>query len=189
MLNNVKDLPISTPLKPRGDRIVVLPFVQAGSSFLLNMEENREKPERGIVIEIGPGATGAETGRFTAVEAQVGQLVCYGKYAGLKFEVSGPDNYPVDVYIMRDSEVLLYQDAGSFELVMHEGDPRKVHEAGLTCEHCEQKKIDVEALRDAAYGGPTEPAVRVHHDVADLGGDADAAIEAERRRLVLTDQG
>lgn len=174
-MKDVKDLPISTQLKPRGDRLVVLPFIKAGSSFLINMEENREKPERGIVVAIGPGGVGAETGKPTPVDAKIGELVCYGKYAGLAFEVAGPDNYPVNVFIMRDSEVLLYQDAGTFEMVMHDNDPRKVHEAGLTCEHCEQVKVNIDVLRDVAYGEPAaapDPA------------DTEALIASEKDRLV-----
>src|SRR4051812_26621885 len=105
---NVTDLNLKIPQTPRGNRILVLPLVQAGSSFILDMEENREKPEKGLVIAIGPGGLGAQTGRPIPVEASVGELVCYGKYAGMKWTIRHElDGRAIDlpVYIMQDTEV------------------------------------------------------------------------------------
>lgn len=159
---------VSTPEKPRGDRVVVVPLVKAGRSFLVDMEENREKPERGVVIAIGPGATGPETGRFVPVQASVGELVAFGKYAGLAFEVNGPTG-AVNALIMRDSEILLFQDADSYELVIHDENPNRMHLAGFTCDACPSVSGE-ESLKRLRELGGYDP--------------IDAAIAAERDRAV-----
>lgn len=124
--------------EPRYDRIVVLPFVQATQtqSGIIVTDENREKPEQGIVLAVGPGGVAPETGRPITVVSTKGEIVTYGKYAGLKFEVPGPDGKALPVFIMRDIEVLAARRAGSVELEIHNDDLRQVHEKGLTCEHC-----------------------------------------------------
>jgi co-chaperonin GroES (HSP10) len=173
----VDDLNLKIPQVPRGNRILVLPLVKAGSSFLIDAGENREEPEKGLVIAIGKGGVGAETGHPIAVEASVGELVCYGKYSGLKFSIRHLLNgqaFDLPVYIMRDTEVLLAQAPDTLDLVIHDGDPRKIHEATLTCEFC--PRVDgeaaIERLRTIGRGeDPDAPVV-----------DVEAAIAAERDR-------
>lgn len=120
---------------PRADRILVLPLVAATASKIVVTDSNRELPERGLVLAVGPGGVSPETGRPIAVQAQIGQIVSFGRYAGLRMDIAGP-GYAVPAFIMRDSEVLYVQENIETELLMHDDDPRKVHEAGLTCEWC-----------------------------------------------------
>lgn len=170
---DVQSLNLQIPQTPRGNRLLVLPLVKAGSSIVISMEENREQPERGLVIAVGPGGVGVKTGNPVPVESKVGELVCYGKYAGMKHEIAGPlekdgRSRPLMVYILADSEVLLAQPAETLDLVMHDDDPRKIHEAGYTCEFC--PAANLAALREAAYGDPAPV-------------DVDAAIAEERARV------
>ena len=178
---DVASLNLRIPQVPRGGRLLVLPLVKAGSSFILDTEENREQPEKGLVIAVGPPGVGPESGRLIQVDARLGELVCYGKYAGLKFairhEIGG---YATDltVFVMRDTEILLAQPPETLELVIHDGDPRKIHEAGLTCEYCERAPVNLDALKDVAYGAPSDVEV-------DAPADLDAAIDAERARATV----
>jgi hypothetical protein len=173
---NVASLNLKIPQKPRGNRLLVIPLLKAGAGKIIDMEEDRERPASGIVIYAGPGGVGAETGNPVPVESVVGELVSYGRYAGMdwsiRHEVNG-EARDLKTYILRDTEVILAQPPGSFDLVIHDNDPGKMHEVGLTCEHC--PKVEGEAglarLREIAAGGnPDAPA------------DLDAAINAERDR-------
>jgi len=155
--------------KPRFDRIVVLPLLKASTNLIIDMEEGR-LPERGIVVALGPGGTAPETGRTVEVVARVGELVRYGKYAGQDFEVDTP-NGPVKAIIMRDCEVLLAQEPGTYELEIHDGDFRKMHLKGHVCEHC--PKADLSAERERL--------------LAERQGD-DALIEQERAHVAAGPQ-
>lgn len=163
---NVESLNIAIPQTPRGNRLLVLPLAKASAGTILDMEENRELPEKGLVLAVGPGGFGAETGQPIPVEATVGELVCYGKYAGMKVEIAGPDEKPLKLFIMRDTEVLLAQPAATLDLVVHDHNPRTIHEANLHCELCPKVtgEAGVNRLREVAYG------------------DSDAALDAERAR-------
>lgn len=167
---DVRTLNLKLPQQPRSGRILVLPLVKAGSSILIDMEENRELPEKGLVVAVGAGGVGPETGRPIPVEAVVGELVAYGKYAGLKWTVRHDLNgtlIDLPVFIMRDSEVLLAQPAESLDLVVHDNDPRRIHEAGLTCEYCPTVKGEegVERLRALARGDdPDEALIAAERD-------------------------
>lgn len=149
---------VSTPQQPRADRVVVLPLLKANRGALVDMEDNRERPQYGVVLAVGPGATGPETGRFVPVAAIPGELVTYGRYAGLAFEASAPQSPrgAVDVLVMRDSEILLAQAPDTFVLHMHDQDPGKVHLAGLICDSCPKTSSEarLHALRDVAGFDP-----------------------------------
>lgn len=132
---DVRTLNIPVAQQPRANQLIVLPLAKASAGSIIDMEENRELPEKGLVLAAGPGGVGVETGRPIPQGSKVGELVCFGKYAGMKWTVASPKG-PLKVFILRDSEVLLSQDAASLELVVHDGDPSKIHEAGLTCEDC-----------------------------------------------------
>lgn len=169
---DVRSLNLTIRQFPRADRILVLPLVQASSSPILDMEPNREQPEKGLVLAVGPGGIGVQTGRAIPVLATVGELVVYGKYAGHKWEIDGPPDAdgrvrPVVAYIMSDAEVMLFQPADTLDLIVHDG--LRIHEVGKTCEHCPGP--DLKRLQALARGD--DPNVPV---------DLDAAIAAERAR-------
>lgn len=173
---NVDTLNLTSTLKPRADNLIVLPLLKASSSFLIDTSENREQPERGLVLDVGPGGVGPETGRPVTVISQRGELVCFGRYAGMAWEIPGPKG-PVKVLILRDAEVLLAASPETIEMVIHDDDPRKMHEAGLTCEHCASATGEEAVNRLRAIAGGKDP---------DAPAEAPAepsAIEQERERL------
>lgn len=143
---------------PAGGRLLVFELAKASTSFIIDIEENREKPEPGIVLRIGQDGVGPETGRLVPVVSKPGDVVWYGRYAGLRTTVEGPADdegrrKPVPVLLMQDSEVLMRRDDPStYRLVMHDNDLRKVHREGLHCEHCPVEKVDLDALKKLAAG-------------------------------------
>jgi co-chaperonin GroES (HSP10) len=181
---NVESLNLKIHQLPRGNRLLVLPLVKAGSSILIDMEENREQPEKGLVIAVGPGGVGAETGRPITVDSTVGELVAYGKYAGMKWTIRHEVNgsaIDLPVFIMRDTEVLLAQPAETLDLVVHDDDPRKIHEAGMTCEHCQKidGELGLERLRAIGKGEDPDAPATVE--------DAIAAERDRASRLIVTE--
>ena len=63
-------------------------------------EAQKEKPQRGKVIAVGPGKL-LESGKRGELSVAVGDEVIYGKYAGTDIEIHGED-----VKILRESDVL-----------------------------------------------------------------------------------
>lgn len=179
---NVESLNLKTHWKPRGDMLLVLPFVKAGTYSILDAGENREQPEKGVVLAVGPGGVGPETGRPVPIVSRVGDPVCFGKYAGNNWEIPGPegDRRPVKVFIMRDSEVMMAGE--DVELEIHDGDPRKIHEKGLICEYCPRVdgEAGVERLRLIAQGLNPDDTPGPAPEPTD---EKVSAIEEERERL------
>ena len=89
-------------LRPLDDRIVVEPMeaeeMTAGGIVL--PDSAKEKPQRGIVIAVGPGKL-LDNGQRGEVAVAVGDEVIYGKYSGSEIEVEGRD-----VKILRETDVL-----------------------------------------------------------------------------------
>lgn len=166
---------------PRGDRVLVLPLMAANPSLdgliVLPESTNRERPMQGIVLAVGPGGVGPETGRPVTVTAQIGELVAFGRYAGLDFEVSGPQGQ-VKILIMRDTEILIARAPGTFELVVHEHNPAKMHEKGFVCDICVPPTVNLDKLRDAAYGELIDAEVG-DETLADEIAAANAAVDPE----------
>ena len=89
-------------LRPLDDRIVVEPVeaeqVTAGGIVL--PDSAQEKPQRGIVVAVGPGKL-LDSGERGELSVAVGDEVIYGKYAGSDFEVDGRE-----VKILRETDIL-----------------------------------------------------------------------------------
>ncbi len=89
-------------LKPLDDRVVVEPVqaeeVTAGGIVL--PDSAKEKPQRGVVLAVGPGKLleGGERGKLSVA---VGDEVIYGKYSGSEIEVDGRE-----IKILRESDIL-----------------------------------------------------------------------------------
>ena len=77
-------------LRPLDDRIVVEPVeaeeVTAGGIVL--PDTAKEKPQRGIVVAVGPGKL-LDSGERGELSVAIGDEVIYGKYAGSDFEIEG----------------------------------------------------------------------------------------------------
>ena len=159
---SVKDLPLTITTKPRGAGLFVIPLLEARRGLVIDMEENRERPLKGIVVATSDGGTAPETGRPLEILSKVGDLAEFGKYAGLAYQLEGPpgpDGDPrlIKAYIMRDSEVLAYQPEGTYDLEIHDGDPGKMHLAGRTCELCETVTGEAGVNRLRAIAGGLDP--------------------------------
>jgi len=89
-------------LKPLGDRVVVEPIEQeemtAGGIVL--PETAKEKPQRGTILAVGPGARD-DSGKRVALDVSSGDIVLFAKYAGTEFKVDGKK-----LLILKESDLL-----------------------------------------------------------------------------------
>jgi len=60
----------------------------------------KEKPQRGMVVAVGPGKL-LDSGERAEMSVAVGDQVIYGKYGGTDIEVNGEE-----VKILRESDIL-----------------------------------------------------------------------------------
>lgn len=77
-------------LKPLGDRVVVEPIEQeeVTPGGIVLPETAKEKPQKGIILSVGPGARD-ETGKRIPLDVNAGDMVLFAKYAGTEFKVDG----------------------------------------------------------------------------------------------------
>ena len=89
-------------LQPLGDRLIVevLEEEELMVSGIVLPDTAKEKPQRGNVLAVGPGARD-EDGKYIQMDVEVGDEVIFSKYGGTEIKV-GPD----DVLILRESDVL-----------------------------------------------------------------------------------
>jgi chaperonin GroES len=89
-------------LQPLGDRIIVeiLEDEETTVSGIVLPDTAKEKPQRGKVLAVGPGARD-EDGDYIKMDVEVGDEVIFSKYGGTEIKV-GAD----DVLILRESDVL-----------------------------------------------------------------------------------
>jgi chaperonin GroES len=93
---------MSLKLKPLGGRVVVEPIEQeevtAGGIVL--PETAKEKPQKGLVLAIGPGDRD-DAGKRIPMDVAVGNTVLYAKYGGTEIKI---DNKKL--LILRESDLL-----------------------------------------------------------------------------------
>lgn len=89
-------------LQPLGDRVVVQPSTEEDvtKGGIILPDTAKEKPQRGVVIAVGPGRLDEE-GKRIPMEVKKGDKVIYAKYAGS--EIKQDDE---DVLILRESDIL-----------------------------------------------------------------------------------
>ena len=89
-------------LQPLGDRIIVevLDEEETTVSGIVLPDTAKEKPQRGNVLAVGPGARD-EDGKYITMDVEVGDEIIFSKYGGTEIKV-GAD----DVLILRESDVL-----------------------------------------------------------------------------------
>ena len=75
-------------LQPLGDRVVVEPIEQeeTTASGIVLPESAKEKPQRGTVIAVGPGARDEDGDRMD-MDVAVGDVVVYAQYAGTTYKI------------------------------------------------------------------------------------------------------
>ena len=84
-------------IKPLADRVVVTPLEAETktASGIIIPDTAKEKPQRGIVVAVGPGTAD------NPVTLTVGDTVLYGKYAGTELNHEG-----TDYLIMKEADIL-----------------------------------------------------------------------------------
>ena len=84
-------------IKPLADRVLIEPAAAETqtSSGLYIPDTAKEKPQRGIVVAVGPGT------KENPVTLSVGDTVLYGKYAGTELQHDGKD-----FLIMKENDIL-----------------------------------------------------------------------------------
>jgi chaperonin GroES len=89
-------------LKPLGDRVVIKPLEQeeVTPSGIVLPETAKEKPQKGEVLAVGPGARD-EDGKHIAMDLKAGDKVLFAKYAGTEIKIDSEK-----LLILRESDVL-----------------------------------------------------------------------------------
>jgi chaperonin GroES len=90
-------------VKPLGDRVLVERIedgVQKSDGGIIIPDTAKEKPIKGKVIAVGPGAI-QEDGKRTPMEVKAGDVVLYGKYGGTEIKIDGKE-----MLIMNERDVL-----------------------------------------------------------------------------------
>jgi chaperonin GroES len=90
-------------LKPLGDRLIVevLEEEETTVSGIVLPDTAKEKPQRGRVLAVGPGARNQDTGEYMPIDLEEGDEIVFSKYGGTEIKL-GTD----DVLILRESDVL-----------------------------------------------------------------------------------
>ena len=89
-------------LKPLVGRLVVEPIEQEDvtTGGILLPETAKEKPQKGVVLAIGPGERD-DKGKYIPMDVKVGETILFNKYAGTEIKVDGKK-----IIILRENEVL-----------------------------------------------------------------------------------
>ncbi|MDG2221672.1 MAG: co-chaperone GroES [Rubripirellula sp.] len=89
-------------LRPLDDRVVVQPSEaeETTAGGIVLPDSAKEKPQRGIVVAVGPGRL-LDSGNRGDMSVGKGDTVIYGKYGGSDVEVDGQD-----MKILRESDIL-----------------------------------------------------------------------------------
>jgi chaperonin GroES len=93
---------MSINFKPLGDRLVIEPLEQEErtATGIVLPETAKEKPQKGTVLAVGPGARD-DKGQRIAMDTSVGDTVLFAKYAGTEIKVDGKK-----LLILKESDVL-----------------------------------------------------------------------------------
>ena len=89
-------------LQPLGDRLIVevLEEEDTTESGIVLPDTAKEKPQRGRVLAVGPGARNAD-GKRIELEVAAGDEIIFSKYGGTEITVDGDE-----LLVLRESDVL-----------------------------------------------------------------------------------
>jgi len=98
---------MSLKLKPLADRLVVKPLEEeeVTPSGIVLPETAKEKPQKGEVMAVGPGARDDE-GKRIQMDVAVGNKVLFAKYSGTEIKMDGQK-----LLILRESDILAVLEA------------------------------------------------------------------------------
>lgn len=121
-------------LTPMRDRLLVAPLAASsrsrGGIHLAEISHQRERPQQGIVLKVGPGNWDPTAQTFAPLQVKPGDCVFYGKYSGQEFTIAERA-----VLNMAEIEVFSLLPAGTFIVVPHD-DPKHNHLQGDYCDIC-----------------------------------------------------
>lgn len=84
---------METKLQPLGDKVIIKPLNEAEtteSGIVLPDTAEKEKPEKGEVIAIGPGKT-LESGKKSEMNVRVGDVVLFTKYGPNEIKINNEE--------------------------------------------------------------------------------------------------
>jgi len=89
-------------IRPLDDRVVVEPIEaeEKTAGGIVLPDTAKEKPQRGVVVAVGPGKL-LDNGQRGELSVAVGDEVIYAKYGGTEIEINGDE-----VKILRESDIL-----------------------------------------------------------------------------------
>ena len=89
-------------LKPLGDRVVIEPLEQeeVTASGIVLPETAKEKPQKGKILAVGPGARD-EDGKRIAMDVKAGDTVLFAKYAGTEIKIENKK-----ILILKETDIL-----------------------------------------------------------------------------------
>ncbi|MCL4507193.1 MAG: co-chaperone GroES [Chloroflexi bacterium] len=91
-------------LRPLADRVVIESVEEDEQTFaggkLVLPETAKEKPQKGLILAIGPGRTD-DDGKRLPMDVKVGDQVLYAKYAGTEVKIDGRK-----LLILKESDIL-----------------------------------------------------------------------------------
>ncbi len=94
------------PIMPLGDRVLLKPLspeeagVKLPSGIIIPETIDKEKPEQGTVVAVGPGKRD-ENGKLVPPGVKVGERVVFSKYGYDEVKVGG-----VEYYIVKEENIL-----------------------------------------------------------------------------------
>lgn len=90
-------------IKPLGDRVVleVLDDAEQTSGGIFIPDTAREKPQRGVILAVGPGRL-RDDGKRDEMQVKVGDKVLFAKYSGTDVKL-GSNN---EVKILSEKDIL-----------------------------------------------------------------------------------
>jgi chaperonin GroES len=96
-------------LQPLGDRLIVeaLEDEETTASGIVLPDTTKEKPQRGRVLAVGPGARN-DKGDLIPLGVQVGDRVLFGKWSGTEVKLDGDD-----LLIMKESDLMGVLEEGA----------------------------------------------------------------------------
>lgn len=85
------------------DRVIVKPVAAESKTAggIIIPDTAKEKPSKGTVMAVGPGKHAEQTGVFIPVHQKIGDIVLYGKHAGIEVNIEGDD------YLIMPSSAIL----------------------------------------------------------------------------------
>ncbi|HVH80387.1 MAG TPA: co-chaperone GroES [Stellaceae bacterium] len=88
-------------LKPLHDRVVIrrLEEDEKTAGGIIIPDTAKEKPMRGEVLAVGPGAR--EDGKLVPLDVRVGDIVLFGKWSGTEVKLDGEE-----VVIMKEADLM-----------------------------------------------------------------------------------